>query len=628
VAPVKLKAVCFSTLLCLSMMFLAKVASAQEVQPLEPDWLLQMYEEGWQKVQEGVLRRDVREGRFETFGYGAEGLQWLVEHYRQQLTYFESKYRESPSEELASLLDGLTDKINTLQGDALAASAAESFDGPQIDGCSFTYDATASAGPLTSAQGVTAAASAYFQGTCEITANITALAYAHSIQGTQENTTTQLDPKSGTWVESNATASANGSTGCESRAQASVEIPSLGIFYSTPEVTNYLCPDQVSISGPAQIATDYYGQACADVTWTASTTSGRTDYTFEWYFGTALAGTGPTLTKRYCNETRNETVQVVARDSTSWSDDATFTTSIRYTGPVVASVSGPATVTTDYYSSPCATVTWTASATGGHPGYTYNWYVDTSATSQGTSSSFTYNYCGTGLVTGNASPSVMAKVVVTDSDGHTANSTFTTNVQYRAAIVAAITGPATVSTNTSTPCANVTWTASASGSGHSGYTYNWYLGTSTTLQGTGSTFTKSYCSTTTKETVTLVATASDGHADDETFTTNITHTNPPPLAASISGQSTVDVTYQCYNLTWNANVSGGAPAYSYSWTIGTSTTVLSTTSTLTKTVCTGGTLNVKLTVIDSASQTANATFTTTVYKEKTTNSCGTVICRF
>jgi hypothetical protein len=689
-------------LVCLSIGF-GRAGSAQELQPLEPDWLRQMYEDGWQKVQEGVLRRDVGEGRFETFGYGAEGFLWLIESYRQQLTYFEGKYDQEPTEELASLIDRLRDKIDALQGDALAASDAESFDGAQIEGCSFSYDATAAAGPQTSAQGVTASASAYLHSTCEA-GNTFAYAYAHAAQGTQATTITQEDPKNnGTWIDSSVTASVNGSLECESRAQASVDIPSLNLFYAPPEVTNFSCPDMVSISGPSQVATDYYSSACADVTWTASTASGRTDYTFDWYIGATLEGTGPTLTKRYCNETKDVTVQVVARDNAGWSDDATFATRIQYTGPVVASVIGPATVTTDYYSSACATVTWTASATGGHPGYTYSWYIGTDPTVQGTGSTFSKSYC-------NTSQSVTVKAVAQDSDGHTANATFTTNVQYtgplavsvsgpatattdyygptcvtvtwtasasgghpgytynwylgtgttsqgtgstfsqtycstsqsvtlkavasdsdghtatsatftttvsyRAAIVAKITGPATISTNTSTPCADVTWTASASGSGHSGYTYKWYLGTGTTVQGTGSTFTKRYCSTTTTVTVKLVATASDSHSDDVTFTTNITHTNT--LTASISGPAEVDIYgTTCQSVTWTSSVSGGTPSYTYSWTIGTSTTVLSTTSSLTKTVCTGGTLNVKLAVRDSASQTANATFTTTVYKEPT-----------
>jgi hypothetical protein len=601
------------------MMFLAKVASAQEVKPIEPDWLLQMYEEGWQKVQEGVLRRNAGEGRVETFGYGAEGYLWLIESYRQQVTYFEDKYREEPTDELASLIDGLTDEINRLQGEALVAPAAESFDGEQIDeGCSFSYDATADAGPMTSGQGVTASASASFHSTCGTTGSTYASAYAHAAEGSVATTEFQEDPKNnGTWIDSYATASASGSLECESIGQASVEVPALNIFYTAAD-SNYECPVPlplaVSVSGPATATTDYYGPTCVPLTWTASVTGGHPGYTYNWYVGTSTTslGSGSSFTYNYCGTGPSVTAKVVATDSDGHAVNATYTTNIQYIGPLAVSVSGPATATTDYYGPTCVNVTWTASATNGHPGYTYNWYLGTGTTSQGTGSTFTKNYCPT------SSQSVTVKAIATDSDGHTATSaTFTTTVNYRAAIVAKITGPATVSLSTATSCVDVTWTASASGAGHSGYSYKWYLGTSTTLQGSTSTFTKRYCGAATV-TVKLVATASDNHTDDVTFTTTIDP--PPPMTASISGPAEVYSTTNCQTVTWTANVSGGSPAYTYSWTIGTSTTVLSTTNTLTKSICVG-TTNVKLTVKDSASQTASDTFSTWVERACSGTTC-------
>ena len=84
--------------LCLSMMITSALASsAQQVQALEPEWLTQMYEQGWQKVQEGVLQRDTGGGQLETFGYGSEGLQWIVQGYEQQVRDLEEKYRNTAS---------------------------------------------------------------------------------------------------------------------------------------------------------------------------------------------------------------------------------------------------------------------------------------------------------------------------------------------------------------------------------------------------------------------------------------------------------------------------------------------------------------------------------------------------
>jgi hypothetical protein len=146
-----------------------------------------------------------------------------------------------------------------------------------------------------------------------------------------------------------------------------------------------------------------------------------------------------------------------------------------------------------------------------------------------------------------------------------------------------------------------------------GFTYQWYLGTSTTVEGTGSTLTKRYCSPT-EVTVRLVALATDGHRDDVTSTAKITYESPPNLKASISGPYYVELrdSTGCADITWIANASGGAPGYGYSWNIDDGTPV--TGSTLTKRVCSPQTLYVKLTVRDTtAGATNNGNLTTTIY---------------
>lgn len=593
----------------------ARVGSAQEIQPLEPEWLRQMYAEGWQKVQEGVLQRDTGGGRFETFGYGAEGLQWTVQSYEQQVRFFEDKYEESPTNELLELIEQLRSKVDSLNVELQAGPSASSFDGEVLESCSFSYDATAYAGPQESPQGVTATASAYLHNDCGYVGNTTAYAYAQAIDGTVETYLTRTDPKNdGTWLDSYASASANGSTACESRAQATVDIPQLDIYYVAPPAENYSCPEVppviASVSGPSSATADYYiSGGCADVTWTASATGGHPGgYTYNWYIGTdpTVQGTGSTFTKSYCNTNQSVTVKVVASDSDGHTGDATFVTSVSNKGKITARVSGPTSVTTNS-SSPCATVTWTASATSdGHSGFTYKWYIGTALQASGTT--FSKQYC-------NTSQSVTVKVIATSSDGHEDPDNHTTTIIHSTPPTASISGPATVQLATSTECKSITWTASVTG-GAPGYTYSWYIGTSTTVQGTAATLTKSYCGPQTIN-VKVVVRDSAAQTDDATFTTTL---SVPTLAASISGQDYVELfgtVGTCVDLTWTAAVSGGSSPYTYSWTIGTSTTVLSTTSTLTKRVCTSQTLNVKLTARDSASRTANATFTTTVIKEST-----------
>src|SRR5215213_3124397 len=128
---VKLKLLSVATLLCLALMITgALAASAQQVQPLEPAWLTQMYAEGWQKIQEGVLQRETGGGEYETFTYGAEGQQWLVQSFQNQVTTFQDRYNESPSEELAALIASLKNKIDRLNA---GMASAEEFNGEALE---------------------------------------------------------------------------------------------------------------------------------------------------------------------------------------------------------------------------------------------------------------------------------------------------------------------------------------------------------------------------------------------------------------------------------------------------------------------------------------------------------------
>lgn len=694
-------------LLCLAMMIAGvRSGSAQQVQPLEPEWLMRMYEEGWQKLQEGVLRRDTGGGRYETFSYGMEGLQWVVEGYERQLEYFQGKYNESPNTKLAGLIEQLQSRIDSLYGELAAAPSSESFDGEALEGCSMGYgDPTASAGPRQNPRGVWATATANFDMTgCSFEAHTFATAYAHTTEGTVETTETQNDPKSSLVtngypsIRSTASASADGSTDCEAWAHSELRVPQLSISLQSPPTQWYGCPAPVtaSITGPTVATTDYYTSSCTDVTWSATATGGAPGYTYEWYIGTSLESSGSTLTKRYCETDAPVTVKVVARDVKGWTDEETFQTELQHTGPVTASVGGLSQVNTNN-STPCLDVTWTARATEGHPGYTYEWYTDTSTTVEGTGSTFIKRYCST-------TQAVTVRVVARDSDGHTDDATKLTNIthtgppiaaiggpalvntdsytsscadvtwtasategtpgyayewyigaslagsgvtltkrycdtdavlavkvvardaagatddathqttiQHTGLVTASVSGPSQVNTNTSTTCADVTWTASAT-EGHPGYTYQWYIGTGTAVQGSGASFTKRYCSTTQSVTVKVVATDSDGHTDDATKQTSITHTGPP--VAAISGSATVTTDYYtsaCADVTWTASATGGYPGYTYQWFLGTSTTIQGTGTTFTKRYCdTNGTVTVKVVAKDTRSTTDDATFTTTL----------------
>lgn len=228
-------------LLCLAVLSAGAHARPREVQPLEPAWLRQMYAEGWQTVQEGVLRRVAAEGQVETFGYGAEGMQWLAQRYERQVADLKNRYHASPSEELADLIDQLEAQILLLEGTTASAASAESFDGEVLEQCTPSYGVEVFAGSQTGVQGVTANASAFFHNECGILGDTFTMASAQAISATGETSVTHSDPKNGgTWLDSYSSASANGSNGCRSYAAGSVNYPDLPTSY-TKEQENFSC---------------------------------------------------------------------------------------------------------------------------------------------------------------------------------------------------------------------------------------------------------------------------------------------------------------------------------------------------------------------------------------------------
>lgn len=227
-------------LLCLAILSAgARAGFAQQVQPLEPEWLVQMYAEGWQKVQEGVLQRVSEGGKLETFGYGAEGMQWVAQRYEQQVAHLNSRYDASPSEDLAELIEQLEGQILRLEGTIDSAPSAESFHGAALAECAPLYGVDVSAGSQTGVQGVTASASAYFHNDCGYPGDTFTTATAQTVTATGERSFTHSDPRSGTWIDSYSSASMNGSTGCYSRAEGSVTVNWETIYHALKE--NYNC---------------------------------------------------------------------------------------------------------------------------------------------------------------------------------------------------------------------------------------------------------------------------------------------------------------------------------------------------------------------------------------------------
>lgn len=132
----KFKSLSVSAVLCVSILIAgARAGAAQQVQPLDPEWMRQMYEEGWNKLQEGVLQRDTRGGQLETFSYGEEGLRWVAQSFERQVALLERRQDASPSAELARTIERMREEITRLHGLAQSAPSAESFDGEALESC-------------------------------------------------------------------------------------------------------------------------------------------------------------------------------------------------------------------------------------------------------------------------------------------------------------------------------------------------------------------------------------------------------------------------------------------------------------------------------------------------------------
>jgi hypothetical protein len=141
----------------------AQLGMAQLLEPQDPQWLTEMYEQGWQKLREGVLQRSVGGSQVETFTYGEEGLQWTVESLKQQIRNLQLLYDKQPSPELAESIDTLENQLG-VAATRLRSGQVEEPSSAQMENCDLHMAAHVYANRLTGAQspGVTASADATF----------------------------------------------------------------------------------------------------------------------------------------------------------------------------------------------------------------------------------------------------------------------------------------------------------------------------------------------------------------------------------------------------------------------------------------------------------------------------------
>src|SRR5256886_1904162 len=147
-------------------------------------------------------------------------------------------------------------------------------------------------------------------------------------------------------------------------------------------------------------------QAGQPVTFTTSASGGTSPFTFSWSFGDGLAGTGSPVTHTY-SLAGSYTTALTIKDSSSPQQTATSQKTVAVTSP-------PPPISASFTLSPSSpsggqSVSFTASASGGTPPYSYSWSYGDGSTGTGLQSTHIYSVDGTYQVT----------LTVEDSQGNT-----------------------------------------------------------------------------------------------------------------------------------------------------------------------------------------------------------------
>ena len=211
------------------------------------DPLIELQRDGWEAVQDGVLRRELRTNEVETFVFGEAGFSWKVQDLRAQLQVLQREFQAHPTPKLrraiASHRKLIASTVKMIERARTAEAGGETF--VFKSGCTPTFAYSANASYKTDRQGTWASASADFNvaSGCGSSGEVYAYAFAKVTVGGAPSTATVTDgPRSGANVNASADANRNGGSPCESYAYASVTSDSLNPTSYSVSQTNTQCP--------------------------------------------------------------------------------------------------------------------------------------------------------------------------------------------------------------------------------------------------------------------------------------------------------------------------------------------------------------------------------------------------
>ncbi|TMI37484.1 PKD domain-containing protein [Candidatus Bathyarchaeota archaeon] len=295
-------------------------------------------------------------------------------------------------------------------------------------------------------------------------------------------------------------------------------------------------------------------QAGQPVTFTASASGGTSPFTFSWSFGDGSTGTGSSVTHTY-SSAGSFTTALTVKDSSSPQQTATSQMTVAVTSP-------PPPISASFTLSPSSPsagqpVSFTASASGGTPPYSYTWSYGDGSNGTGLQSTHAYIRDGTYQVT----------LTVADS-------TVSTGTWVAPVVVgtASLQDGFTYSPTSPQPGDNINFTPSARG-GTPPYSYSWDFGNGASASGASATY--SYASAG-SYTVTLtvidsmnrsnnasqsLTIYSPGHPDF-TLNTDQSTLNAQPGSEQLLAITVTDSTSRSGTIMFNATISPSGPQIS------------------------------------------------------------------
>ena len=300
----------------------------------------------------------------------------------------------------------------------------------------------------------------------------------------------------------------------------------------------------------------------------ATAGGGVSPYTYSWTFGDGGSATGPSVIHAYAGA-GTYTVTVIATDSLGRT--ASNQKLLLVTGPLTASFTFSPT-------NPAIgdTVTFSGTASGGTPPYTYAWSFGDGQKGTGASPTHAYAASGTFTVTMN----------VSDSAGHKVS------VQNTLTVTPSLSASFTFAPSMPVVGEIVSFTGSASG-GTAPYTYAWDFGDGSTASGSSVSHTYS---------------ASGSYPVILTVSDSAGHTAYNSSSVPVSTDLFVSFTYSPSRpnvgdtVTFSATGSGGVSPYAYAWSFGDGTN--GTGATVAHAYASATTFQVNVTLSDSAGHTA------------------------